>query len=96
MNNQYKQLTLKERYQIEGLNVLKVSARTIVTKMERSNKTIARELRRYLTSKYCAKAAHAHASTVRVQARKIRKGVNPYTNLSTYGAILKSTLHLRL
>ncbi|GAA0228615.1 Helix-turn-helix domain-containing protein [Marinomonas primoryensis] len=58
MNNQYKQLTLKERYQIEGLNELGFSARTIATKMERSNKTIARELRRCLTSKYCAKVAH--------------------------------------
>jgi IS30 family transposase len=68
MNNQYKQLTLKERYQIEGLNELRFSARTITTKMERSNKTIARELRRCLASKYCAKAAHA--STTRMQARK--------------------------
>jgi IS30 family transposase len=73
MNNQYKQLTLKERYQIEGLNELGFSARTIATKMERSNKTIARELRRCFTSKYCAKAAHAHASTIRMQARKFTK-----------------------
>jgi IS30 family transposase len=73
MNNQYKQLTLKERYQIEGLNELGFSARTIATKMERSNKTITRELRRCLTNKYCAKAAHANASTIRRQARKFTK-----------------------
>lgn len=73
MNNQYKQLTLKERYQIEGLNELGFSARAIATKMERSNKTIARELRRCLNSEYCATAAHDHASTIRAQASKLTK-----------------------
>ena len=73
MNNQYKQLTLKERYQIEGLNELGFSARSIATKMKRSNKTIARELKRCLNSEYCAKTAHNHASTIKKQARKLTK-----------------------
>jgi IS30 family transposase len=73
MNHQYKQLTLKERHQIEGLSELEFSEKTIATKMGRSNKTIAHELRRCLTSEYCAKAAHAHASTIRTQARKFTK-----------------------
>ena len=73
MNNQYKQLTLKERYQIEGLNELGFSARVIATKMERSNKTIARELRRCLNSKYCAETAHTHVTMIRTQARKFTK-----------------------
>jgi len=42
MNNQNKQLALKERYQIEGLNELGFSARAIAIKMKRGNKTIAR------------------------------------------------------
>ena len=73
MNNQYKQLTLNERYQIEGLNELGFSARTIATKMNRSNKTIARELRRCPNSEYCAKTAHTHSTTIRTQARKFTK-----------------------
>jgi len=47
MNNQYKQLTLKERYQLEDLNLLWFLARAIATKMERSNKVITRELREH-------------------------------------------------
>ena len=73
MNNQYKQLTLKERYQIEGLNELGFSARTIATKMGRSNKTIARELGRCPNTEYCAKTAQTHATTIRTQARKFTK-----------------------
>ncbi|WP_083208186.1 helix-turn-helix domain-containing protein [Marinomonas spartinae] len=68
-----KQLTLKERYQIEGLNELGFSARAIATKMRRSNKTIARELRRCFTSKYCTEIAHTHATMIRKQARKFTK-----------------------
>jgi IS30 family transposase len=41
--------------------------------MGQSNKTIAHELRRCLTSEYCVKAAHAHSSTIRTQARKFTK-----------------------
>ncbi|QUX94567.1 IS30 family transposase, partial [Marinomonas sp. CT5] len=70
MNNQYKQLTLKERYQIEGLKELGFSARTIANKLKRSNKTIARELRRCLDNKYSAEVAHTHATTTRTLARK--------------------------
>ncbi|MGJ8648145.1 MAG: hypothetical protein ACSHXJ_14685 [Marinomonas colpomeniae] len=44
MNHQYEQLTLKERYQIKGLNELGFSAIVIATEVERSNKMIAREL----------------------------------------------------
>jgi len=73
MNNLYKQLTLKERYQIEGLNELGFSARAIAIRMERSNKTIARELRRCPNRKYCAEIAHTHATMIRTQARKFTK-----------------------
>jgi IS30 family transposase len=41
--------------------------------MERSNKTIIRELRRCLTNEYCAKAAYTHAFTIRTKARKFTK-----------------------
>jgi IS30 family transposase len=73
MNNQYKQLTLNERYQIQGLNELGFSARAIAIKMKRSNKTIARELRRCPNSKYCAEEAHTHVSMIRTQAFKFTK-----------------------
>jgi len=73
MNNQYKQLTLKERYQIEGLNELGFSARAIAIKMKRGNKTIARELRRCPNRKYCAEEAHSHTFLIRTQAHKFTK-----------------------
>ena len=73
MNNQYKQLTLNERYQIQGLNELGFSARAIAIKMKRSNKTIARELKRCTNSHYCAEEAHTHASMIRTQAHKLTK-----------------------
>jgi len=73
MNNQYKQLTLNERYQIQGLNELGFSARAIAINMKRSNKTIARELRRCPNKKYCAEEAHTHASMTRTQAHKFTK-----------------------
>jgi len=73
MNNQYKQLTQKERYQIQALKELGLSARCIAKKLQRSNKTIARELRRCLNSEYCAQTAHDHASTIRKQAHKLTK-----------------------
>ena len=73
MNNQYKQLTLKERYQIEALIELGFSARAIAIQLERSNKTVARELRRCPNRKYSAEIAHTHANMIRVQARKFTK-----------------------
>jgi len=73
MNNLYKQLTLKESYQIEGLNELGFSARSIAIKVERRNKAIARELRRCPNREYCAEIAHTHATMIRTQARKFTK-----------------------
>lgn len=73
MNNQYKQLTLCERYQIEGLKKLGFSARKIADEMARSNKTIARELKRCSKNDYSAEAAHAKATTIRSEARKLTK-----------------------
>ncbi|MDE8602609.1 hypothetical protein M3I01_006670 [Marinomonas sp. RSW2] len=43
-------------------------ARTIATKMERSNKTIAREFRRCPNNKYCTKTAHIYSSAIRAKA----------------------------
>jgi len=54
MGDHYNQLTLDERYQIQALNELDWSARSIATKLARSNKTISRELKR-LESGYCAR-----------------------------------------
>ncbi|MCF1438161.1 MAG: helix-turn-helix domain-containing protein [Shewanella sp.] len=46
MGNQYKPLTLKQRYHIETLSKLGFSARKIAIEIPRGNKTIARELKR--------------------------------------------------
>jgi IS30 family transposase len=69
MGNHYNQLTLDERYQIQALHELNWSARSIATKLARSNKTISRELKR-LGSDYCAKNAANQAQQRRSQARK--------------------------
>lgn len=73
MNNQYKQLTLCERYQIEGLKELGFSARKIAEKMARSNTTVARELKRCPENAYSAEIAHAKAAAIRSEARKFSK-----------------------
>ncbi|QFT53915.1 IS30 family transposase [Microbulbifer sp. THAF38] len=59
MGTRTSQLTLKERYQIEVLNGQNYSARAIGLRLNRSNKTISRELGRY--SPYCAESAHRQA-----------------------------------
>ena len=70
MNNQYKQLTLKERYQIEALSKLGYSARHIAKELKRSNKTISNELSRHPSSDYCAEQADQHAKEKRTYSRK--------------------------
>jgi len=69
MGDHYNQLTLDERYQIQALNELDWSARSIAIKLARSNKTISRELKR-LESGYCARQAADQAQQRRSQARK--------------------------
>ena len=54
-------------------NELGFSARAIAINMKRSNKTIARELRRYPNKKYCAEEDHTHTSMIRTQAHKFTK-----------------------
>ena len=57
MGIQYQQLTLEERYQIEVLNDMGLSARKIATYIHRGNKTVSQELKRCLPH-YCAETAH--------------------------------------
>ena len=71
MENQYKQLTQIERYQIEALCKLDHSARYIAKKLKRSNKTISFELRR--CTPYCAKEAHEKAQNLRKNTNKAFK-----------------------
>ncbi|WP_376708484.1 helix-turn-helix domain-containing protein [Shewanella surugensis] len=53
MKNQYKQLTLKERYQIETLSKRNLSGRSIAKHLKRSNKAISNELQRCVHGHYC-------------------------------------------
>ncbi len=73
MANQYKQLTLKERYKIEAFCKLDFSARKIAIELGRGNKSISNELARLLPNKYCAETAHQQADTRRQQATKYSK-----------------------
>ncbi len=73
MGNQYSQLTLDERYQIQALNKLNHSARKIAIEISRSNKTVSQELNRCAPNKYCAKIAHHDASQQRKHAIKAHK-----------------------
>ncbi|MEZ9819202.1 helix-turn-helix domain-containing protein, partial [Shewanella sp. 10N.286.45.A1] len=58
---QYKQLTLKERYQIETLLNMGFTARKIAIKLTRSNKTISIEIMRCKLGHYNAEIAHRDA-----------------------------------
>ncbi|EDP99954.1 IS30 family transposase [Shewanella benthica] len=73
MATQYKQLTLKERYQIETLSKLEFSARKMALKLERGNKTIAEELARCLKQRYGTETAHRFADEKRRSAAKHSK-----------------------
>ncbi len=73
MGNQYSQLTLDERYQIQALNKLNHSARKIAIEISRSNKTVSQELNRCAPNKYCAKIAHHDANQQRKHAIKAHK-----------------------
>lgn len=69
MGNHYNQLTLDERYQIQALHELNWSARSIAARLNRSNKTISRELKR-ADPDYRACDAQQQAIERRVTARK--------------------------
>jgi IS30 family transposase len=65
MNNQYRQLTQAERYQIGALCKLGFTARRMANEMQRGNKTISNELKRCPNGQYCADTAHGHAEQIR-------------------------------
>ena len=90
MSNQYKQLTLRERYQIEAFSKLEFSARCIASNLGRSNKTISNELARCPTHQYCAETAEQVALSKRMQAHKYLKCTQ------THSEIVKSALILGL
>jgi IS30 family transposase len=73
MNNQYRQLTQAERYQIGALCKLGFTARRMANEMQRGNKTISNELKRCPNGQYCADTAHGHAEKIRKHARKHTK-----------------------
>jgi len=81
MNNQYKQLTQKERYQIQALKELGLSARCIAKKLQRSNKTISRELNSTGRKAYCAETADNLAIQKRTHAKKYTKCTEALKNL---------------
>ena len=56
MGNQRKQLTLKERYQIEAFCKLNFSARKMAKELGPSNKTISNEFIGSCIKEYCAAA----------------------------------------
>ncbi|WP_299011750.1 helix-turn-helix domain-containing protein [uncultured Shewanella sp.] len=70
---QHKQLTLKERYQIEALLENKLTARAIALKLNRSNKTIFTEMSRCDKGRYHAEQAHHDALNKRHNATKFTK-----------------------
>ena len=57
MGTHYNQLTLSERYQIQTYLSLDFSAREIAKKLDRSNKTISREINN-CNGRYCAETAN--------------------------------------
>lgn len=77
MNNQYKQLTQKERYQIHALKELGFSARKIAKTLQRSNKTISRELGFAGIKPYCAEEADNLAYQKRTHTKKHIKCKRP-------------------
>ena len=76
MKNPYKQLTLKERYQIETLSKQNLSARNIARHLKRGNKAISNELQRCALGHYCGGTAHAQATMNRQLAFKSKKITN--------------------
>ena len=70
---QYKQLTLKERYQIQAFLEMRCSARQIAIKLNRSNKTISTEINRCEKGCYHAEFADKHAAHQRRHAAKFTK-----------------------
>ena len=73
MKNQYKQLTLEDRYQIQALNKLDLSARKISLLLGCSNKSISRELSRCQGAGYNAESAHLDSINKRKKAIKSSK-----------------------
>lgn len=73
MGNQHKQLTLKERYQIEAFCKLDFSARKMAEKLGRSNKTISNEFIGTCIKEYCAEAAQQQMQIRRSEAAKHTK-----------------------
>lgn len=88
MGNQYKQLTLKERYQIEAFSKLEFSARSIASKLGRSNKTISNELARCAIYQYCAEAAHHEALNKRSLADKSFKCTQAHKDIVKKSLVL--------
>ena len=77
MGNPYKQLTLAERYHIQSLCELDFSARRIGKRIQRSNKTISRELKRCPPNEYSADSAHLDSLQQRKEAAKFHKRAAP-------------------
>jgi len=75
MMKQYKQLTLKERYQIQAFLDMDFSARQIAIKLNRSNKTISTEINR------CGKGCY-HADWAEKNALKQRYNASKYTKIN--------------
>lgn len=73
MGQQYNQLTLKERYQIQALKELSISAREIGRRLGRSNRTISSELSRLPKGEYCAELAQQNYETKVHSAAKSTK-----------------------
>ena len=70
MGNSYNQLTLTERYQMEALTKLNLSAREIGRRLNRSNKTISEDLRSCDFGAYSAESVHRNADVKKRTARK--------------------------
>ena len=73
MGTHYNQLTPDERYQIQALNELKFSARSIAITIGRSNKTVSRELNRTPNNDYDAQLANQDAIDKRKNSLKFNK-----------------------
>jgi IS30 family transposase len=73
MKKPYKQLTLKQRYQIQNLSEANFSNSYIADKVKCNKSTIGREINRNKNSIYCAEEAHKLASKRRKTAAKASK-----------------------
>lgn len=73
MKNLYRQLTLKQRYQIQAYLKVELSLQGIADNVGCNKSSISRELKRCKPGRYCAETAHNSSINKRKKAKKFTK-----------------------